>query len=893
MKQPAKSGNDARARSAASKAAAAAAQPSPSPTPQPLPFVVAVAGSAGALDAIRTFFGNLAAPSGAAFLVCIHRDARAPELLTELMSRYTTLPVELLTDRAILAADTVYVLPTDCTLALTDARIEVRARAETGLQIDDLFCAVARDAKERSVGVLFSGMNADGTRGLQAIRASGGLALVQTPSTAAYETMPRSAIDAAAADVVDAPDALARRLVGLLAARPNGVRAATPLGDAAALDAILLRLVQHTGRDFSQYKRTTFLRRVERRMGLRQIADLPAYAACLEREPEETARLFKDLLIGVTSFFREPNAWEVLRTVALPQILARVEQGRACRIWIAGCSTGEEAYSMAIVARECLDAMTPPRPTSLQIYATDLDEASIERARRGLYSDAIEHDVSPERLARWFVKEEGGHRIRRELRDSVVFATQDLATDPPFTRLDVVCCRNVLIYLNAELQKRLLSLFYFGLNAGGFLVLGGAESLGSWERGFESIDAKVNVFRRRELPRGDATPVDFPLGARDGSFQRPMGAVEGWGAGSLAGRASPQESIRELVRIALDELGVAPKPKKRARRGVVAPSNVDALEGARTRILALTDELESFRREAQVTYEELQSTNEELKSTNEELVTSREETQSMNEELLSLNAELHGKNEALVGINDDMRNLLNSSQIPTLFLDNELRLKRFTTQATRIANVIPTDLGRPITDITLTLRDDTLARDVRRVLDTLVALETRVRTREGASFTMRIHPYRTAHDLIDGVVVSFVEITPLLHEAEARALASRIEAVVALVGEWPGVAYANDEESGQCIAVSRATETALGYPRAILAHATSEFWRSLRPAAERAETEEGPLGVAHPRQLRHAEGRFETFAETVTTVGDAGSPGRVRFVQLVAAQPIEPMHERS
>jgi PAS domain-containing protein len=400
------------------------------------------------------------------------------------------------------------------------------------------------------------------------------------------------------------------------------------------------------------------------------------------------------------------------------------------------------------------------------------------------------------------------------------------------------------------------------------------------------------VFRRRELPRGDAEPVVFPLGARDGSLQRAMGAAEGWSGGATPGRTSPQESIRALVRIALDELGVAPKPKKRGARRITGAALANpALDGALTRILALTDELESFRREAQVNYEELQSTNEELKSTNEELVTSREETQSMNEELLSLNAELHGKNEALVGINDDMRNLLNSSQIPTLFLDNQLRLKRFTTQATRIANVIPTDLGRPITDITLTLRDDTLARDVRRVLDTLVALESRVRTRDGASFTMRIHPYRTAQDLIDGVVVSFVEITSLLQEAETLARARRREAIVALVEAWPGIAYASDEESGECIAVSRATESALGYPREMLMHATRDFWRSLRPAADRAEVDDGALGVAHARQIRHAEGRYATFDETITVIGDVGPTGRVRFVQLAPARSIEPTRE--
>ena len=827
-----------------------------------------VAGSAGSLDAIKRFFGKLAPGSGAAFVVCVHRDAHSQGLLAELVAGFTTMPVQRLTSGARLSRDTVYVAPTNRSLTLSAGRIALGPQDRASGQIDQLFRSVAADEHENAVGILLSGMDNDGTLGLEAIRAGGGIALVQEPSTAPYPTMPTSAIEAGAADLIGSPEELALRMADL------GTRVTrAPDGDATArdraLEAILGRILESTGHDLSHYKRSPFLRRVERRMGLRRTPNYASYLALLEKEPAESRQLFKDLLIGVTRFFREPDAFEVLRKDALPRILADERRIPPLRIWIAGCSTGEEAYSIAMVAREAMDQLPNKGDRALQIYATDLDEVAIERARRGHYSGAITEDVSPARLERFFTREEGGYRVRAEIRDSVIFATHDLTAHPPFTRLDVVCCRNVLIYLGIEAQRKLLALFHFALRSGGVLVLGGSESLGTWERAFEVVDSKTRVFRRREVAKSRRLPVEFPL--RSSSM--------------LALRSSEEavhpegNSVRELVRLALEELGVLPaatssEPQegKRTRsvKGVKA-QNKGALASAQKHLLTLTETLESFRREAQVTHEELQSTNEELQSTNEELMTAREETQSMNEELLTLNAELSTKNEALEVTNDDMRNLLDSSLIPTVFLDHTLRIRRFTSQATRIANLLPTDVGRPLTDIVLLVDYADVVKDVEGVLSARVPVEKRVVSRDGSVFMMRIHPYRNAHEVVDGVVMSFVDVTELARAADADCDKVRREVATAMTSAWPGIGYLIEGKTP--IVASETSAARLG-------RAPEEASATLLRALS------GPEGAANAgdentpaRELRRGDGTLEGYDERRVALGCVGKEA-LSFVHL-------------
>ncbi len=737
------------------------------------------------------------------------------------------------------------------------------------------FRSLAADRLEASIGVILSGMGSDGTLGLRAIKEKAGLCLVQEPGSAKFDGMPRSAINAGLADIVAPVEELPGRLQDFLGAphHINQTNLAIDAKNQSGLEKIFLILRLKTGQDFSLYKRNTIYRRVERRMGLHRINRIAEYVRFLQENPQEVELLFKELLIGVTSFFRDPAVWDGLAKDAIATLLAERSSQQVLRAWVPGCSTGEEAYSLAIVFKEAIDKLQPGKNWSLQIFATDLDREAIDKARRGVYPANIAADVNPERLRRFFVQEEQSFRVVKEIREMVVFAPQNLILDPPFTKLDVLSCRNLLIYLSPELQKKLFPLFHYSLKPGGILLLGTAESVGSATDLFVPIDSKLRLFRRRDvLKKPDTT--DFPAAltrvvpaakheqkedqprdniqsmveqmllqrvtpaavlataqgdivfingrtgkylepavgkanlnifamAREGlshelaiAFQKALRQkdpvlvkgikVKTEGGGQhvdlMVQMLTSPEALKGMVIIVMSDVAapVGEKPPDgRKRAGKLDASEIEtelvrlhgALQIAQEDLQSSREEMQSSQEELRSANEELQSANEELQSSNEELTTSKEEMQSMNEELQTINNELQAKVDQLSRAESDMNNLLNSTDIATLFLDGELGVRRFTTAATKLIKLIPGDVGRPITDIAAELLYPELAEDAREVLRTLVFISKEVPASDDRSFTVRIMPYRTQDNKIDGVVITFADITAskaLQHQPQNR-----------------------------------------------------------------------------------------------------------------------------
>ncbi|MFO1421657.1 MAG: chemotaxis protein CheB [Candidatus Competibacteraceae bacterium] len=856
-------------------------QPEPAPDSSAIPSppadafpVIGIGASAGGLEALEQFLRSVPAGSGMAFVVVQHLDPTHQGLLPELLQRAAALPVERVTDRLKVRPNHVYVIPPNRDLSLLRGALHLfEPAASRGLRlpIDFFFRSLAEDQRERSVGVILSGMGSDGTLGLRAIKEMAGVTLVQEPASAKFDGMPRSAIDAGLADIVAPPEQLYARLVAYLSHAPLVVRPEPILDerDQSGLDKVLILLRSQTGHDFSLYKKSTLYRRIERRMGLHQLDKIAHYVRFLQENPTERDLLFKELLIGVTSFFRDPATWVQLRDQVIPMLLAARPAGGPLRAWAAGCSTGEEAYSLGIAFKEALDQTGPPKTFSLQIFATDLDPDAIAKARQGFYPENITADVTAERLHRFFVHEDGGgYRIGKEIREMVTFAPQNVIMDPPFTKLDLLICRNLLIYLTTELQKKLLTLFHYSLNPGGVLFLGSAETVGSTSELFEPLDGKCRFYRRQPFA-GRVEAMDFPtailpappiqpaepgpakpmvslqalaeqvllqrfapaailvgsqgdilyISGRTAKYLEPAAGQVNWNILAMAREGlrvelldafqqalrqpasepvvrrglrvktngdyqtvdltvqmlGEPEPLRGTIMVVLADL---PAPRRAPRRRKSGQFTADSvlIEHLEQEVKQLREAVQSSREEMQTSQEELksaneelQSTNEELQSTNEELTTSKEELQSLNEELQTVNAELQAKVDELSRANNDMKNLLNSTDIATLFLDDALRVRRFTTQAAKLIKLIPGDVGRPITDIASDLLYPELAEDVAEVLRTLVFVEKPITCRDQRWFTARIMPYRTLENRIDGVVVTFVDITVAKNlEAELR-----------------------------------------------------------------------------------------------------------------------------
>ena len=818
--------------------------------------IVGLGASAGGLEAFEQFFRATSPKSGFGYVLVPHLDPGHASALTEILQRTTTMPVVEITEHTHVRPDHVYIIPPGRDLAILRGVLQLSVPElphGQRMPIDGFLRSLADDQGEHAVGIILSGTGTDGTQGLRAILGAGGITLVQQPDSAKYDGMPTSAVRAGYATHVVRPDAMPAvlkseaRILGA-AARP------APAVPPSGMNRLLLLLRSATGHDFAMYKKSTIGRRIERRMAQHDISDIEVYARFVKETPAEMQALFKELLINVTSFFRDGEAFQLLRRDVLPELLAGKPDDYVFRVWVAGCATGEEAYSIAMLLRELMDETH--REFRVQIYGTDLDEEAIAVARAGSYLPNVAADVTPERLRRFFVKDDAGFRVKKEIREMVVFAVQNVIKDPPFTRLDLLSCRNLMIYLEPELQGRLIPAFHYALKAGGVLMLSPSESTGNHPELFMAINRKWKLFRAvqsvastravmnsglswatetvgkaseeaikkvketslAELTRrvllqsyapasvvADAKGTILFVHGETGRYLRPAPGTASLNVVDMAreglqielrtalhaaattglptiGRELTIKSDGELRTVALSVRPladpeasqglvlvsfqeVARQPAPRARRGSASAESRRAAElerdlaYTRENLQATIEEQQASNEELKSTNEELQSTNEELQSTNEELETSKEELQSVNEELVTVNAELQAKIEQLAGMQNDMKNLLDNISVGTVFLDDQLLIRRFTREAARVYRLVPSDVGRSLADIKSDLENEDLLADARTVLDTLVPCEREVRTIGGAWYLARLQPYRTLDNVIDGVVLTFSDIS--------------------------------------------------------------------------------------------------------------------------------------
>ena len=837
--------------------------------------IVGIGASAGGLEALEAFFSTTPSNTGMAFVLVVHLDPTHISILPELLQKRTKMTVCQVKDEMKVEPNHVYVIPPNKELALLHGTLNLMDLTQprgVNLPIDSFFRSLAQDQGNNAVGIILSGTGTDGTLGAKAIKGEVGMVMVQDEESAKYDGMPRSAIATGLADYVLPPAKMPEQLIKYIRHAvqkdvPGAVASEGPTP--SVLQKIFVILRARTNQDFSLYKKNTICRRIERRMSVHQIDDISDYVRYLQESDREAGILFKELLIGVTNFFRDPEEFETLRTKVLPKLLGDKPEDYTIRVWCPGCSSGEEAYSLAILLHECMERMG--RHFHVQIFGTDIDADAIDVARAGLYPQSILTDVGAERMRRYFSKEDDGqYRVKKQIREMLVFAPQNMIKDPPFTKLDLLSCRNLLIYLGPELQKKLLPVFHYSLRPGGILFLGSSETIGQSTDLFASMYKKSKIFRRKPSSEATHPVLDFPtmpanhdahgleipetvqkaeelsalqlletilrqsntppcaivndacnvvfIHGRTGRFLEP---AEGKASVNIVEMARPglkaellaairqvsihkQEvahrglrvqynggqlfvnltvkpileklSMRGLTMVVFEETEAPTqaekrKPKRAAirRRGKSVEEIERELHYSKESLQTTIEELETSNEELKSTNEELQSTNEELQSTNEELETSKEELQSLNEESATVNAELQARIDELSKANDDMKNLLDSTEIATLFLDTDLRVRRFTPKATEIIPLTAGDAGRPIGHLACSLMDADLEKFGRQVLDDLAVRENEVQSKDGLHYIMRVRPYRTTANVIEGVVVTFENITRRKHlEEELR-----------------------------------------------------------------------------------------------------------------------------
>ncbi len=863
--------------------------------------IVGIGASAGGLEAFEQFFTNMPSDSGMAFVLVQHLDPTHPSILGELVRRYTRMEVLEIEDGMAITPNRAFIIPPNCDMGIVNGKFQLlKPVAPRGLRlpIDFFFRSMAEDQKERAICIILSGTGTDGTLGLKEIKGAGGMAMVQDPDSSKYDGMPRSAIGTGLVDYTLPPDRMPEQLIAYVkhAMSKEPSKTARPIPKANDLFQKIFRLLRsQTGQDFSHYKQNTIVRRIERRMTVHQIVQLSDYVRYLQENPVEVNTLFKDLLIGVTNFFRDLDAFVTLKAKVIPRLVEKAMLERSLRVWVPGCSTGEEAYSIAILIRDHLDHLKGD--LQVQIFGTDIDSDAIETARAGVYPDSIAVDVPGEYLERFFVREENSLHVKKVVRDWIVFSRQNLAFDPPFSRMDLISCRNLLIYMGSELQRRVLPLFHYSLNEDGVLLLGTSETIGEFNNHFKAIDRKWKLYQKTQGSSVQVPHIDLqmPLPA-DSEFAYPppvdqMTAkktsyrqlTEGMllsqygptavlinekcemlyvygktglylehrsGEATLNMLSQARQGLRlELataIRKAITQksdvryehlhlkangddrvvnLVVQPVTDPPYMRGLVlvvfedvtarvkvfsedlegeSEEQVDSREVSRLQqelsstkeyLQTTIEELETSNEELKSTNEELQSSNEELQSTNEELETSKEELQSVNEELTTVNTELQNKIDELTRVNNDMNNLIGSTEIGTIFLDLDLNIQRFTPSIKAVANLIPSDVHRPFSDISTHIRNADLLEDLRSVLDTLAVKEREVQVATGDWYLVRVRPYRTAENAVEGIVVTFVEITAQKeNESRLRKLQQAVEqspSVVTITDTEGGIEYVN------------------------------------------------------------------------------------------------------
>jgi len=827
--------------------------------------IVGIGASAGGLKAFEAFFSGMPADTdpGMAFVLVQHLAPDHKSILCDLIQRYTRMKVFEIDDGMAVQINCVYIIPPAHDLAYFNGSLHLLEptlpRAHR-LPIDFFFRSLAQDLHERAIGIVLSGTGSDGSLGIRAIKGEGGMVMAQTPESTEFEGMPRVALETGMVDYELPPAEMPAQLIAYVS-HAFGKRAAIvePHQSENALNKIFLLLRSQTSHDFSQYKPSTVHRRIERRMAVHRIESMDSYVKFLQEAPPEVDALFRDLLIGVTNFFRDPEAFQMLEEKVIPQLFEGKPDGAEIRVWSAGCSTGEEAYSIAILLQERMEALK--RRYKVQVFASDIDSFAVAKARSGLYPASIAADITHDRLARYFVPEGGQFRVHNSIRDLVIFSEVDLIKDPPFSKLDLISCRNLLIYLGAELQQRIIPMFHYALKPKGSLFLGTSESVGDFGDLFASLDRKSKLYQRKEdiydrqrlalnraiapvqagekarapakkavkqpmrelaerallqhatagalvnangdilyihgrtgiyleLTAGEAGINNILKLAREGLtfdltmalhraaatrevVQRPGLRIKTNGhfaTVNLTVRPVPPsapaaENDAQLYMVVLEEAPEVVRPE-----GTTAHTDTDAciaelkqeLQAREEFLRNSHEELETSAEELRSSNEEMQSVNEELQSTNEELETSQEELQSVNEELLTVNAEMETNVKDLARANNDISNLLSGTGIATIFVTMQQRILSFTPATAEIIDLLPSDVGRPLSNFVANLKGyESIAADVKSVLDTLVPKELEVESTKGRIYILRIQLYRTRDNAIEGAAINFLDVTEL------------------------------------------------------------------------------------------------------------------------------------
>ncbi|HZY71745.1 MAG TPA: chemotaxis protein CheB, partial [Edaphobacter sp.] len=870
---------------------AGAESPAPAERPEPagkpeLGLIVGIGASAGGLEACSDLLRSLPATTGMTFVLVQHLDPHHESILAELLGNYTRMPVIQVQDGVHVEPDRVYVIPPNATMVLLDGSLSVsrplEALSHRRRPIDQFFVSLAETMRNRAIGVILSGAASDGTLGLKAIKAEGGITFAQD-ATAKFDGMPRNAIAAGVVDFVLAPKRIAEELTRLAHHTISGFAPEALLGESPVMEKILALVHSRVGIDFRMYKQGTVQRRVARRLAVRTVETLDDYLAILERDSDEANALAEDLLIKVTEFFRDAPEFQALKMSAFPLMVKDRSESEPLRIWVPGCSTGEEVYSIAISLLEYLEAENLSRPA--QMFGTDASEGVIAKARAGIYDESVISTIDPERLRRYFTRSDSGYQINRNVREMCVFSRHILGTDPPLSRMDLVSCRNLLIYFAPALQQRVVDTLAYALRPGGFLFVGRSENTGRLSESFDVVDEQYRIFAKRpgidasalklipDLPWTPQRPLlSLPRPPAPGAGTR-AGAVHSFVDHMLLSRYGPSgvvvdkdlrivefrgdmsqymhsregtatsnilDAIREdlashlqvaigeahersstvrldeiqvrrdrafhFVRITIIPISVPssdrftvilfedlaesiepghrlPPPPMEPDPSILASPehHIDHLE----RELASSREyLQSIIEELRSTNEEAQSANEELQSSNEELQTTKEELQASNEELATMNAEMQSRNLQLATVNDDLLNLLSSINTPIVIVGNDLCIRRFTPAAEKVLHLIPTDVGRPVLDIRPRINVPNLDEIFRDVLDSLKVHEEEVQDFEGRAYLMRVRPYRSGNNRIEGAVLVLVDIADLKRGIEeTRRARANADAVVDTVRE--------------------------------------------------------------------------------------------------------------
>ena len=824
-------------------------------------LIVGLGASAGGINALKEFFERVPADSGMAYVVILHLSPDYDSKLAQVLQIVSKIPVQKVEQKTIIKPDNVYVIPPDKSLKMVDGHITIspiNTVEERRAPVDIFFRTLAETHHDYAVAVILSGTGANGSMGLKRIKENGGAAFVQDPKQAEYNEMPGNAIATNLVDAILAVEDIPSKLItykkSLNSVRIIPEKVSTEEEQEKALREIFTQLRIKTGHDFTNYKRTTLLRRIERRINVHNLPDLQTYSNFVKEVSGEPQSLLRDLLISVTNFFRDESVFRYVEKEIVPKLIQGKTNQDKIRIWVAGCATGEEAYSIAILFAESLyvSADVP----QVQIFATDIDENALSVAREGLYSLNDAADVSPERLRKFFIKENGNYKIRKEIREMVLFANHNIIKDPPFSKLDMATCRNMLIYLNQKAQEKAIESIHFGLNPGGYLLIGTSESIESNQL-FIHVSKENHVFQSRQvssrpLPLAESRPAfrfnspqisetaaqerkaldritfndlhqqllekyappsvvvnsDFDLVHLSDTAGRYLVYAGGEPSNNLLKLIRPElrleltsglyQALHRKVNLELKELKVAINnteslvnisirpvfnPNETARGFIlvifdehsepgenmlgaklespfpIAHQLEEELLRSKAQLRGSVEQYEIQTEELRASNEELQAMNEELRSSAEELETSKEELQSINEELTTVNQELKIKIEELWQSNNNFQNLINSTDIGTIFLDRSMRVNLFSPAIRSIYNLIPNDVGRPLSDISDRLVDTDILSDAEKVLEKLQNIEREVKTIDNRIYMMRIFPYRTSDDRINGIVLTFIDIT--------------------------------------------------------------------------------------------------------------------------------------